>query len=50
MQQKMVEMEERVQQKMQEKFDAQKDTTRQDITMSIIAQLQLLNPEIRNTT
>lgn len=43
----MTETEESVQQNMQEKFDAQKDTMRQDITMSIIAQLQVLNPEIQ---
>ncbi|KAH0745991.1 hypothetical protein KY285_007648 [Solanum tuberosum] len=41
---KIEELEERIQQRMQEKFNAQKDNMERDVTMNIIAQLQRLNP------
>ncbi|KAH0712015.1 hypothetical protein KY289_007974 [Solanum tuberosum] len=43
-QRKIEELEERIQQRMQEKFNAQKDNMERDVTMNIIAQLQRLNP------
>ncbi|XP_059288817.1 uncharacterized protein LOC132042231 [Lycium ferocissimum] len=47
MQQKMKEIEARVQQRMQKTFDAQMDTMERDITMKVVGQIQHLNPNLR---
>ncbi|XP_018624638.3 uncharacterized protein [Nicotiana tomentosiformis] len=47
MQQNMEEMEERIQQRMLEKFNAQKEAMEQDIMMNVITRLQRLNPDLR---
>ncbi|XP_019243648.1 PREDICTED: uncharacterized protein LOC109223703 [Nicotiana attenuata] len=46
-QHKMEEMEERMQQRMLEKLNEQKDAMEQHITMNVVARLQRLNPELR---
>ncbi|XP_075076159.1 uncharacterized protein LOC107770874 isoform X1 [Nicotiana tabacum] len=47
MQQKIEEMEERIQQRMYEKLNGQKDAMEQNITMNVIARLQHLNLDLR---
>ncbi|XP_019256940.1 PREDICTED: uncharacterized protein LOC109235329 [Nicotiana attenuata] len=47
LQQKMVEMEERMQQRMQEKFNAQKDAMELQVAVNIISQLKRLNPDLK---
>ncbi|XP_019257955.1 PREDICTED: uncharacterized protein LOC109236212 [Nicotiana attenuata] len=47
LQQKMVEMEERMQQRMLEKFNAQKDAMELQVAVNIISQLKRLNPDLR---
>ncbi|XP_016437809.1 uncharacterized protein LOC107763825 [Nicotiana tabacum] len=47
LQQKMVEMEERMQQRMWEKFNAQKDAMELQVAVNIISQLKRLNPDLQ---
>ncbi|XP_019242624.1 PREDICTED: uncharacterized protein LOC109222760 [Nicotiana attenuata] len=47
LQQKMVEMEERMKQRMQEKFNAQKDAMELQVAVNIISQLKRLNPDLK---
>ncbi|XP_060211759.1 uncharacterized protein LOC132639324 [Lycium barbarum] len=47
MQQKIEEIEARVQQRMQKKFDAQMDTMERDVTMKVVGQIQHLNPNLQ---